>query len=782
MDCILKKLLFTSIQLSLQTIKKLPLPLFILFSASSLAQETSFISIPLDPTLCPGGLGVPQRPLVEDKLEAGDIHITADTVDLIEEGHSHLEGNVELKKDQQQAKADIVDYYTPQEKVDLDGDVNYWDESLYLNAPKAHLDLDAGTGVFQNANYKLLSNWARGDADELFIDAGTLTQGKNIDFSTCEPQKSFWDLSTNIWKISAKSLTLNHETARGTAKHAVLKIKDIPVFYTPYMSFPLDAQRKSGFLMPSYGSSSRNGLEFRTPYYWNIAPNMDATLTPRYLTDSGLMGMGEFRYLMKSGSGSVNVEYLPGDDQFQGKDRSFINFEHVQTLFGRGRLDVLYKRVSDRRYFEDFGGTLTTTSLQYLERHANFSLSGKNSNYMWKLYTNVQDFQIVNESLPITSRPYKRLPRVLFNADSIKENNTLNYHLKSEMVYFERGNDPLLNNVEGFRFDLFPSVSYPMKSKSGYLKPKLGLRYTQYQLNNNLNFKKSPNRVLPSFSLNSGLYFDKEGTFLDHSYSQTLEPKLYYLYVPKEDQSDLPIFDTTVYDLASSYKTLFYADRFNGADRMGDSNQITLSLTSRFNIHNTKIKGSFTVGQAFFLEDREVVLPGKSIQTEAYSPIIAEYTLKPSKNILIRGNYQWDYENSITRKVTASAQYRPTQNKVINLSYRVVNVPTNTVGLARTKVEQTDASFSWPLGKDWNVIGRWNYDLPRKKSIEMFGGVEYNSCCWAFRAVGRRFLTNLKGDFQTGFFLQFELKGLAGVGQLTVDFLSQQIPGYKRGF
>lgn len=765
-----------------KTIKKFLLPISIVLAANSWAQETSFISIPLDPALCPSGLGVPQRPVVEDKLELGDIHITADTVDLIEEGKSHLEGNVEMKKDEQQAKADIVDYYQPQEKVDLEGNVHYWDESLYLKSPTAQLDLDNGTGNFKNADYKLRSNWARGHADELFLDVGTLTQGTNIDFSTCEPQKSFWDLSTNIWKISAKSLTLNHETARGTARHAVLKIKDIPVFYTPYLSFPLDAQRKSGFLTPSYGSSSRNGLEFRTPYYWNIAPNMDATITPRYLADSGGMLMGEYRYLLKSGSGLLNVEYLPGDDQFQDKDRNYINFTHNQTIFGRGKLDLLYNRVSDTRYFEDFGGSLTATSKQYLERHANFSYNGSNSKYNWNTYINVQDFQIVNQDLAITSRPHKRLPRFRFKANSIAKNNAVNYHLKSEAVYFQRGNDPLLNNVEGFRLDLFPSITYPMRSRSGYLKPKLGLRYTQYQLNKNLTFEKSPNRILPVFTLDSGLYFDKKGKVFDHTYSQTLEPRLFYLYIPKKDQSDLPVFDTSLYDLSSSHATLFYQDRFSGPDRMGDANQITLSLTSRFNIQGTPYRGHVTVGQAFFLADKEIVLPGRAIRREAYSPIVIEYNVTPFRHTLITGNYQWDYENQLTRKFTVKAQYRPATDKIINLSYRVVRVPTGIIGNANTTIEQTDVSFSWPIGNAWNAIGRWNYDLPRKKSIEMFAGVEYNSCCWAFRAVGRRFLTNINGDFQTGFFLQFELKGLAGVGQMTVDFLSEQIPGYQRGF
>ncbi len=746
------------------------------------SQETSFISIPLDPSLCPAGLGVPPRPFVEDELESGDIHVVADTVDLVEKGLSHLEGNVQLTKDNQQTTADVLDYYQPKDTADLKGNVNYWDESLFLNAPEAYLDLDNGTGSFKDADYKLISNWARGHASELFIDVGTLTQGNNIDFSTCEPQKSFWDLSTNIWKISAKSLTMNHETARGTAKHAVLKIKDIPVFYTPYLSFPLDAQRKSGFLTPSYGSSSRNGLEFRTPYYWNIAPSMDATITPRYLSDSGPMLMGEYRYLMKSGAGALSVEYLPGDDQFQGQDRNFINFVHKQNLFGSGNLDLLYNRVSDARYFEDFGGNLTATSVQFLERHGRFTMNGANSNYNWNLYTNVQDFQILNENLAVTSRPYKRLPQFRLNAKSLAGNNALNYQLKSEFVYFQRGNDPLLNNVEGLRVDLFPSVTYPMRSRSGYMTPKLGVRYTQYHLNENTRFKDSPSRLLPMLSLNSGLYFDKKSEVLGKKYTQTLEPRLFYLYIPKEDQSNLPVFDTSIYDLSSSYGTLFYEDRFSGPDRMGDANQLTLSLTSRFNVLGSALNGVLTVGQAFFLEDREVNLPGRTIQDEAYSPIIVDYRLTPYRKILIRGTYQWDYENQITRKFTVNAQYRPASDKVVNLGYRVVRIPSGTVGIANTSIEQTDVSFSWPIGKDWNAIGRWNYDLPRKKSIEMFGGVEYNSCCWAFRAVGRRFLTNINGDFQTGFFLQFELKGLAGVGQMTVDFLTKQIPGYKRGF
>ena len=758
----------------------------LLTSANSWAQnyeESQMSGIQVDPALCPGGLGVPPRPLVDEQLEPGDIHVTADQVDLIEEGISHLEGNVEMSKDSQQARAEVVDYDSNKEYVDLQGDVNYWDESVYSLSPTAHLEFDDGTGTLPDAEYRLLSTWARGKADELFLDRGTLTRGKNIDFSTCEPQKRLWDLSSNIWKITAKEMILNHETERGTAKHAVLKIKDIPVFYTPYMSFPLSMNRKSGFLTPTYGSAN-NGIDLRAPYYWNIAPNMDATITPRILTDSGTMLMGEYRYLFKTGGGNLNVEYLPSDDQFNGQDRSYINFTHKQSFLGRGRADLLYNRVSDTSYFEDFGGTLYQTSIQYLQRHANFSYASTWKNYRWNLYTQIQDFQIVNEALPVTSRPYKRLPRLYLTANSIAKNNKLNFHLKSEAVYYQRGNDPLLNNVEGFRFDLFPSVSYPLRAAYGYFKPELGLRYTQYKLNNNNTFTdKSPNRILPVFSFDSGLYFDKKNAkFLNHTYSQTLEPRVFYLYIPKDNQEDLPLFDTSIYDITSSYSTLFYKDRFSGPDRMGDANQFTLAVTSRFVKHGSALRGSVTVGQAFFLEDREIALRGTRVQTEAYSPIIFEYTLTPIRYLNLSGHYHWDFDNKITRKLSLKAQYRPSSDSVINASYRVVNVPSGIVRRAIVSVEQADVSFRWPFGKNWSAIGRWYYDVPRKRTVELFGGVEYNSCCWAFRAGARRFLATTGGEFQTGIFLQFELKGLAGLGRQAVNSITQQIPGYEGDF
>ncbi len=460
--------------------------------------------------LCPALFDVPPGPVVDTELGAGDIYINADYLDIIEQDVSHLKGNAELTKDGQQVRADEVFYYDAKNNAELSGDVKFWDEAIFLNSDKAHIEFDNSTGTFKNAHYRLLENRGRGFADELFIDHGELTTGVNIDYSTCDPDAGAWSLENNTWKITGAEMLLNHETNRGTGRHVVLKIKDVPVFYSPYFSFPLTQGRKSGLLTPVYGSSSNNGFEFRAPYYWNIAPNMDATLTPRFITDRGFMGMGEYRYLFKGGGGHLRVQYLPGDSGFAGRDRSYIDFEHKQTYLKSGHLSLRYERVSDDRYLENFGTSLVTTSKPAL-------LSRAHSTYAWRVpggslsfAGNVQAHQVINANTPITARPYAILPSLRLNYRSNPAHFKPNYALGARVDYFTRGDDPRLINVNGLRFDVWPAVSYPMANISGYITPKLGVRYTGYRLEDNIQFQRAPKRLLPIASVDSGLFFDRD--------------------------------------------------------------------------------------------------------------------------------------------------------------------------------------------------------------------------------------------------------------------------------
>ncbi len=718
--------------------------------------------------ICP--LNIPDRPHIDATLTEDDIFMKADEVDLIEDGYSTLMGRAEMARNRQQATADRIEYNASDDTANLVGNVSYWDEDLFLKSKDAFLQFDNGVGNLSTANYILKESRGRGTAETMVLDIGTRTDMEKTDYTTCDPDNQFW-------QFIASSLSLDHENNQGKARHAILRIKNIPVFYTPYISFPLSKARKSGFLTPAYGTTSRNGFEFRTPYYWNISPARDATLTPRFLTDSGVMAIGEYRYLHTRGQGEINIEYLPGDNARDGKHRNFIDLKLSQRFAGTGNIFATYSRVSDKFYFEDFGSQLSAASTSFLEQRLDFSYAGTN----WNILARVQNFQTVDRSIPATSRPYKRLPQIVFNYHRPKKNNALNYGLKGEAVYFDRGDNIVISNgiqtnnsVNGLRLDLKPYVSFPMTTKAAFIKPKLGFNYTQYSLEDNILFKSSPNRVLPIFSLDSGIFFERNTRLLKTDFMQTLEPRLYYLFIPNDKQDDLPVFDTGQYTF--SFSSLFYENRFSGTDRMGDANQITLALTSRLINQTTgKNVGQISLGQKFFLRDRKVTLPGRAIRDEGSSAFVASAKTTLIDHWNISGNIQWNPNNTQhTERLTARAIYRPGAGKILNFSYRMIR----DVG----SIEQSDISLRWPFGRNWSVVGRWNYAIPQGRSLELFGGIEYEHCCWSFRAVARRFLTSINGEFDTGLFLQMELKGVASIGRKTVGFLKQQIPGYQNEF
>ena len=722
--------------------------------------------------LCPNSLDIPARPQVSEPLDPEDIHLSADKADIEEQGISVLEGHVEITRGTEQLSADSVTYDQTGETADAEGNIQYWDDTLYMKSDRGHLDLGKKTGQFENTQYKVKTNRARGQAGEITHDAsGTgITQLNKADYSTCDPDDNFW-------KLSAGEITLDHEEERGTAKNVVLRIKNVPVFYTPYASFPLSDKRKTGFLFPSFGSSRRNGVDIRTPFYWNIAPAMDATLTPRVLSDNGVMLMGQYRYMFSRGHGEFDVEYLPDDNEFNDKDRSLFGFRHQQTFADNGKLFLTYNQVSDKQYFEDFGSSLNSTSTRYLERRAEATYRGDR----WNLIGRLQDYQTVDRTIPVTDRPYKRLPQIKFRAHSPVKNRQFNYHLYSELVHFDRDENDILSDVNGMRLDLLPSISYPIRTASSFFIPDLGVRYTQYSLNDSGTFKSSPSRILPVFNIDTGLFLERDTKIFNKSFVHTLEPRLFYLYVPEENQDDLPVFDTGVYDF--SFDQLFRTDRFSGADRMGDANQITMALTSRLINQAGREAGYLSLGQIYFLNDRDVILPDGKKRVESSSPLVAEIGTSIIDDWRFRGILQWDPNNNQTEKMTAYLQYNPEPGKVVNLGYRSVDSLNGISSTGNiTHIEQTDFSFHWPFNQNWSAVGRWNYALPETKSLEIFGGLAYESCCWGFRIVGRRFLTDIDGDYDSGIFLQLELKGLAGIGQKTVQFLEQKIPGYNSEF
>ncbi|MGH8120333.1 MAG: LPS-assembly protein LptD, partial [Gammaproteobacteria bacterium] len=658
------------------------LALVLLATTFSIRAETPAGDWPL----CPQPLPIPERPPVETAGEPGEIHISSDKAELEEQGISTLEGNVEINRDDQQVTADSVAYDRPGATADLTGNIQYWDDVLYMRSDKGHIDFSKESGHFENTNYVLRDNRARGRADELEHEYKQRTDLHGVDYTTCDPEDNFW-------KLSADEIHLDHVTEWGNARNVVLRIKNIPVFYTPYMSFPLSDKRKTGFLFPSFGSSNRNGYELTVPYYLNIAPEMDATLAPRIMTDRGLMLAGEFRYLLGRGDGMLQAEYMPSDDEFDDDDRYLVGFNHQQSFWDSGKLFLTYNRVSDKEYFEDFGANINISSTRYLERRADLSYKGD----WWNLSGKLQSYQTVDRTIPVEFRPYKRLPQVRFNAFSPARNRQLNFDLQSEISYFDRGdNDTVVNDVNGLRFDLYPSLSYPIHTPYSFFEPRAGLRYTQYQLNDTGPFfDTSPSRLLPVLSLDSGLFLERDTSLFGTPFLQTLEPRLYYLYVPHDNQTDLPVFDTGMYDF--SLDSLFRDNRFTGPDRMNDANQFILAITSRIlDPADGEEAGFISLGQIYYLHDRDVFLPDGKARTEISSPFIAQVGASFIEDWRLRGELQWDPNNNKTEKLAGFVQYHPDPDKIINLGYRVRRTTdsiSSSSQVTQTDIEQSELSF-----------------------------------------------------------------------------------------
>lgn len=723
------------------------------------------VAIPITSPLCTESLNIPTRPIVTADLSPNDFHIEADNADLETEGLSILNGNVEITRDDQQTRSDHAEFKQKDNIADLEGNIQYWDESMYLEAKKGHIEFKTETGQFENTRYTIKDGRGRGQSAYVEITIGIESHLQDVDYSNCDPKNKFWSLS-------ADELHLDHIEDWGSAKNAVLRIQDIPVFYSPYLSFPLNERRKTGFLMPSAGSSDRYGFEATIPFYWNIAANMDATLTPQLLTHSGIRLLGEFRHISNNSKSRLNAEYLANDNQFGNKTRNLITLKHEHKFIQKGRFSLDYNRVSDQEYFKDFGNSLRVTSKRFLKQHGDVSYSGS----WWNAHARVESYQSVDRTIASVSRPYKRLPHINFNARSLGGNNKLRYTLSSEFTYFYRGDENAIskNNVTGARLNFMPSIDYPYRTTATFLTPKLGLHYSRYHLNNAANLEPNLSRLVPVLSIDSGIFLERDFSFFGKKSLQTLEPRIFYVYVPEKKQDDLPVFDTGLYDF--SFDSLFRENRFSSKDRFGDTNQVTLALTSRLIDRNSgKERAYVSLGQIYYLDDREVILPNLRKPDDNSTPIVAKFSAKLFDYWQLLGNVQWDTHTKTTEKLLVQMQYKPAEKRVINLSY----LTRDTANRSSARVEQTDVSLHWSINQHWNMVGRWRYAIPKNRTLEIFGGIEYDSCCWGFRVVAQRFLIGRNGLSDKGLFLQFELKGLAGSGRKTVDFLKQKISGYK---
>ncbi len=693
---------------------------------------------------------------------AGDerTYINADAAEVFRNDEVGLfTGNVEVMRGERLLGADEVHYDHKRDLVDARGNVYYQDPTLRIQGAQAQFELAEDRGRMTQAEYRLPTAMARGTAGQARLLNKSQARFEDIEYTTCRP-------GDDSWVLRAATLDTDQESGRGEATHVRLALGGLPVFYAPYFSFPIDDRRQSGFLTPSFGISDELGTDVSIPYYLNLAPNYDATITPRIMSRRGLMLAGEFRYLTKDHRGMVTGEVIPDDQEVAGNRNSTRGAFSIKE---RGRLaqnmvlDVDINHVSDEEYLDDFGGSLAVSSVRQLERRADLTYYGQG----WSARARLQHFQSTDVTLAAVSEAYRRLPQLRFSLERPNQLLGLTYHLDAEYVRFDHK-----VRVEGERYDLLGGLSLPMVRTWGFLTPKVTARYTAYSLDNEAaGAADDPDRFIPTLSIDGGLFFDRQTRWFDTALTQTLEPRIYYLAIPYKDQYEQPNFDTSKNEI--SFPNLFRENRFNGVDRVGDANQLTLALTSRIIEEATgKELLRTSVGSILYFRDRKVQLNrGATYEDETTSEVVAEASVRLGDAWSGRVTGQWDPHRSRrnTSKTALQLHYRDRERRIFNMAHRY----------NRDVSEQTDISTRWPLTRRLSLVGRWYYSLLHNRTMEGFGGFEYDGCCYVVRVVGRHYVNELEDEeANTAIFVQLELKGLSRFGSDVVSLLDRGIFGY----
>ncbi|MGB5104352.1 MAG: LPS-assembly protein LptD [Steroidobacteraceae bacterium] len=678
------------------------------------------------------------------------IDITSDEGELGREGDASLSGNVRIRMGQRLLTADAAEIDAGQRSVRLAGTVEYLDPDLHLRGKGGAFD-GGGAGSFDGAEFSLLDRSVRGSAQHVDLRDESILDLEGVRYTACPP-------GNEDWQLKAASIAIDQKTSIGTGRDVRLEFKGVPILYTPWISFPVGDQRKSGLLFPTIGSSGKTGSQLAVPWYWNIAPNYDATITPRFYSSRGLRVDPEFRYLTGRSEGTLYAEYLP-NDQETGNSRNFASVRNVTRFEPRTRLLIDASNVSDDVYFEDFGVGFEGTSATFLGRVAELR---RDTTY-WSFAGRVQNFQVIDDTLPDGDDPYTVLPQLTASGRWRDLPYGFGAAFQAEAVNFQRALGP-----EGVRVDLEPALDWRVDRHGAYAAAGAAWRHTSYVLDETpAGLDDTLSRSLPTLSLDSGLVLERRAG--SHGQRlQTLEPRLLYLYVPYRDQDDIPVFDTGLPDL--NMVQLFRTNRYVGADRVGDANQLAVGVTSRLlDARGGRQFLSATLGQAFYFEDPRVRLPDEPDRDRSASDVVAELELSAFKHWNARLGQQWNPDQSRSEKSEVSLQYRPAGDRVVNVGYR----------FRRDLVEQFDVSAAWPITTNWRGFGRWVFSTREDKTLDQFVGVEYGSCCWSVRLITRRYVSSRTGDADTSFGLQLELKGLSSVGVDNEAFLRDAIRGYS---
>ena len=737
------------------------------------------------------------------RLPDGNIpaYMEADTIEGDPDSDLTLTGAAQVRRIDGVIKGDRINYRKDTGDVDVQGNARMMRDGTLVTGPTAKFNVDKYSGEVEKPNFWLGATGGFAVADKADIFSKSQMRLHTVTYSGCACE-------TPSWYIKANTVDIDFDENEGVARNGVLYFKDVPILASPYMTFPVKKERKSGFLMPTYGTTSKGGFDFSLPYYLNLAPNYDATIQPRYFSKRGLQMGGEFRYLGSnfgsSYGGSLYGAYLPNDN-VSGNDRWMYWWRH-QQLFSNGfYADWDVAKVSDNDYFRDISQLgLNQASTTYLPQRARV---GWASNY-WNAYAQVYKYQTLQDPNALLTPPYDKEPE-LYLRGARYDWGGFDAEWTSTAVRFSQ---PLLlgkrNGPNGDRLQTYPTVSYPIVRPGWFVVPKVGVNYTQYQTSwyngdylglntgtanagTSVGYPRSQSRTVPIMSLDTGLIFERDTTLFGKASTQTLEPRLYYLRVPYRDQSKIPVYDTSLSDF--SFSQAFEENIYTGGwDRISNANQLTAALTTRWLDASTGFeRASLAVAQRLYFADQQVTLPGETPRENVRSDFLvgASAALTDTFSTDVAAQYN-PYDNRWSRTLL-SGRWSPQRLTTIALAYRYQRDPQTGVAYQPQGQNQVSLAVQWPFTKRWYGVGRVDYSLRNGPSSTVNGttdspritqaiaGLEYKgNCCWVGRMVFQRYAVSAT-DANTALFFQLELTGLGSLGTDPMNLLNRSIPGYS---
>ncbi len=762
-----------------------------------------------------------KKPKNSPPNENQPIHVSARDALHVADHSTTFTGDVEIQQGSRRINSEFASMDAATDIATLQGPVAIRETGLLLHGRQASGNLFAGTGVIDGATFLLHQSRMQGSATQIHKKANNELLIEDGDFTRCNPGK-------NTWSMQGKNIRLVTDEGYGVARDLTIRVKNVPVAYFPYFRFPINDERQSGFLMPGIGQDSDGGTELDIPYYFNLAPHHDATYRFRSMWKRGLIHEAKYRRLTKNTNNLIDGAIILKDDIYddrteldlrsgaitpgiEKRDRWLVHATHDGGRNHRWKSSIRYSAVSDNDYLSDIGGSVGSASPHQMSQVNDRNLENRTTpaldrigsisyhGHKWKSKIQVQGFQSLDD---FALEQYEKLPELSVSYRDKYDFLTLD--TKFRYTHFDRDTDNLRGAlaITGQRGVVDATLAMPVRRAWGFVIPALNLIHRKYNLSNTAaTVSNSPSLTTPSLSLDSGLVFDRFFRWRNKKFQQTLEPRLFYLYTEFDRQDDLPRFDASA--STPSYSQMFRRNRFSGYDRIADTHQMSIGVSTSLLSADTGaefLKAS--IGQIQYFKNREVVFQPKTGDdlSANSSALFTELRLALGANLSMNSSFEWEPRNGRSNRGKYSLKYRPDEYKIVNLSYSYTSSEVQSARLFQRQ-EESDLSFIWRIASKWSAIGRWNFGWDDDQTIESLLGVEYNDCCWKFRVVFRRFIedprlmtitfddpsspagqsqfTRLDHRADSGIFLEFQLKGLAELGGRLDRLLEDSIPGYR---